>query len=234
MLVALFCSSCGDDNHEDQFGRVWKEVVSKSYKFNYKATSQGGLGAYHTEYGILYRNATNYDAKFEVEVFEDYLPHHSNTKENLFRIDFYNYGGEIIINNKIIPDVFFSMYSRFNHVKVIQIDDISYIQEKMSEGYGTYMLADIRISPQNVLNDVVISPLATKYINSSKLHDNGTLIFVRFETKMKYLDYVFLADFEASEIIEKYYDKIAGTVRPQSAYATAGDSWKSYDKNKRD
>lgn len=229
MLVALFCYSCVDRDQDDKLGKIWEEIVSKSYEVNYRATSQGGLGAYHTEYGILYRYATDYDAKFEVEVFNDFLSTSSNTKENLFRIDFYNYGGEIRINNKINSEIFFSQYSRLNYIKVIQMYDISYIQEKESEVYGTYMLARIRLSPQNVINDVIISPLATKYINSSKLYDNGTLVFVRFETGKKYLDYVFLADYKASEIIEKYYDKIEGTVRPRNVCASAGDTWKSYD-----
>lgn len=233
MLVALFCYSCVDSDQDDKLGKIWEEVVSKKdkngYDVNFRATSKGGLGVYHSEYGILYRYATNYDVKFEVEVFEDFLSTSSNIQENLFRIDFYNYGGEITINNKINSNIFFSKYSRLNYVKVIQIDDISFLQEKVSEGYGTYMLARIRLSPQNVINDVIISPVATKYIKSSKLHDDGTLVFLRFETEKKYLDYVFLGDYKVSEIIEKYYDKIEGTVRPHSVYASAGDTWKSYN-----
>jgi hypothetical protein len=144
--------------------------------------NQGGVGSYHEKYGILVRYTSEYDIKPEVSI------------NNRIDFSFYNYGEELRINNNVRQDVFANNIATKMHFVIVKENDISNVVQKQSKLYGSWSEATVTGSNYSFkLNDVIVSPLATKFILSRSFNDREALVLVRFEnSEGSFRNYLFL------------------------------------------
>lgn len=131
---------------------------------------------------------------------------------HLYGIEFFNYCDELIINNAIIPNIWVPInIAEDISLSVIDFETITNFTLRMSEKNGEWGYANIRDFNQGLfINDVIVTPLAAKYLRSRSVNDSGSLIFVRFEqdNRRRYKDYLFYGDYNIAYVIEHLYDKI--------------------------
>lgn len=203
--------SCGDTNgSSDHNSNSSTESIHDPNNYN-----KTGVGSYNEEHGILVRYTSEYDIKPEVSI------------NNRIEFGFYNYGEDLRINDKILPDVFVSNVAPKISLTVVNDTEISNLIQNQSKAYGIWGKATLRSNKvSSSIENVIVSPLATKYILNHSDDDNDALILVRFEDTNHnlYKDYLFLGDYLTKDIISTQYKNI-NTVSEMS-YGT-DNTWKS-------
>lgn len=189
--------SCRDTNRSNDHNSTSNSLTESIHDPNNYNTT--GVGSYNEKHGILVRYTSEHDIKPEVSI------------NNRIEFSFYNYGEDLRINNKILPDVFASNVSPKLSLTVVNETEISNLIQNQSKAYGIWGKATLNsVNFSSSIEDVVVSPLATKYILNHSDDDEQALILVRFEdTDNKlYKDYLFLGDYLTKDIINTQYRNI--------------------------
>lgn len=214
-FVTVCCSillSCSDSTNPNDY--VVSEETSSIYDYKNYA---GGQGIYYQDRGVLYRTIEEYDI----------LPIPYIKRNNLnagYNFNFYNYNGELQINNMVRPNIYANGISSEIILSIVKKDDVRHFNSHNSEEYGEWRNATVLVSNM-LVKDVIITPLAVKYLNNPI--NNGCLVFVRFEQNFgrEYKDYIFCGDVTTEIIIDRYYEMIE---RKPSIWSKAGtNNWKS-------
>lgn len=200
--ILLSISSCSQMTKED---KIWYDVVKSGRENkkelcweNFEASMGNVVGKYNAEYGLLCRSAEEYDIKAVIEV-------------DHYNFEFFNYCNELQINKSVIPNIFTKHVATNKSLLVINFEDVSTFTPLFSEKNGIWGYANIRNYELGLsLNDIFVTPLAAKYLQSRHIKDSGSLIFVRFEQKSgtEYKDYLFYGDYNVAYLINSCYDKI--------------------------
>jgi|GEM_PF-5008555 len=183
-------------------------------------------GSYHSKYGILNRSMEEYDIVPIADLKMSVSP--NQFIEAGYNFEFFNYNGEIQINNKILPNKFASNISSSIRLMVVDYESVLNPSLSISQEFGQWGTATVIIdNPRQVLNNVIITPLATKYLLERSINDRGALIFVRFEQNngKEYKDYLFYGSTTSGHIVKNNYNQI-NTI-PQMGTSSGTNNWKS-------
>lgn len=215
IFVIMYCSvllSCSGSTNPNDYADSKETNSIYDYK-NYA----GGQGTYYQDRGVLYRTIENYDIKP--------IPCISRGSLNLsYNFKFYNYNGDLQINNMVRPNVYADGISSEIILSIVKKDDVQDFIYFYSEEYGKWGNATVLVG-NTFVNDVIITPLAVKHLTNP--NNGGCLVFVRFEQKFgrEYKDYLFCGDVTTEIIIDRYYEMIK---RKPTFWHTAGtNNWKS-------
>ena len=190
------------------------EETSSIYDYKNYA---GGEGTYYQDRGVLYRTIEEFDILPIPYIDRKYL-------NAGYSFDFYNYNGELQINNMVRPNIYANGISSEFILSIVKKDDVLHFHPNYSEEYGKWGYATILVGNM-FIKDVVVTPLAVKYLSDP--NNNGCLVFVRFEQNFgrEYKDYLFCGDVTTEIIIDRYYEMIE---RKPSIWSRAGtNDWKS-------
>lgn len=157
------------------------------------------------EYRINKSEQTKYDVSSKISLAKNEFTGRLDTKVNL---DFYNYGGNIIIDPKYQEDIFTSI-AQYSQFYIVSADNVTVKTVTNDEKYGNWGIANVDIPNYNrFFTDVFISPLALHKINSHD--DDNYLILAKFmcvETNSCFTG-VFLCDYTVSYIVSSNYNNI--------------------------
>lgn len=157
------------------------------------------------EYRINKSEQTKYDVSSKISLAKNEFTGRLDAKVNL---DFYNYGGNIIIDPKYKEDIFTSI-AQYSQFYIVSVDNVTVKTVTNDEKYGNWGIANVDIPNYNrFFTDVFISPLALHKINSHD--DDNYLILAKFmcvETNSCFTG-VFLCDHTVSYIVSSNYNNI--------------------------
>lgn len=191
-----------------------------------------GKGSFHKRYGILLRSMHEYDIKPQVSI--DYITFDklgnvdAGTDDIHIDFSFYNYDSPIRISNKVIPDIFMSKMSEKIYLFIVEDSEISQFVKFNSEKYGEWGNVTItKIELSVVAQNVIVTPLAAKFLSNRSYNDNGVLVFVRFENSSErlYKDYLFLGDYMTGWLIKNHYNSIN---TKSNMWSAPDNSWSRY------
>lgn len=129
---------------------------------------------------------------------------------------FFNYGGEIRLQNTIVDNVFTSFIGNLYSIHLIyDKNNIRIINEIENEQYGKAAIANINFGGQ-ITNNVFVTPLAYYSYNQNKI--DGELIYVCFIEKEQYMQVVFKGSFRERLFLENsnYKDLLRNPPLPAS------------------
>lgn len=207
--VAINLVSCTkSDKEKDPYYLMWKNVILREE--GHFETLNATYGTYNSEVGLLCRSIEKNDIKARLSV------------EDRIYLDFFNYDDEIRVIDRLIPNIFVSSWSTSIILRSISSKDIFKLETKTSYKFGCYGIANIVLDNLYVVKNVIITPLSMKFLNSSKLEDDGNLIFVRFYNGNLFKDYIFYGDYVVDNIIKNKYHKIVGAQSLDNIYSYSG------------
>ena len=193
MFSLLSCTQMSEDK------KIWYDVLKSSCWDEDAHVNLGRtLGTYNDRYGLLCRSAEKYDIRVIVD-FEYYS------------FEFFNYCDELLINSKYLHNAFLKNFVPSITLLVIKYEDVSTFFPQTSEKNGVWGYANITNYELGLfIKDILVTPLAAKYLQSRSVNDDGSLIFVRFEQNdgVEYKDYLFYGDYNVAYIINNHYDRI--------------------------
>ncbi len=207
VFIAIVINSASCTKGKDPYYLMWKNVILTEE--GHIETLNATYGTYNSEVGLLCRSIENNDIKARLSALaEDYI-----------RLDFFNYDGEIRVFDRIIPNIFVSSQSTNMILKCVSSEDISKLNIKTSSKFGCYGIANIELDNSHIIENVIITPLSMKFLNSSKLDNEESLIFVRFNNGNLHKDYIFCGNYIIDNIIKNKYHKIVGVISPDKIYS---------------
>ena len=208
IAIAINLVSCTkSDKGKDPYYLMWENAILREE--GHLETFNSTYGTYNSEVGLLCRSIEKNDIKARLSV------------EDRIYIDFFNYDDEVRVIDRLSPNIFVSSWSTSIILRSISSKDIFNLETKSSYKFGCYGIANIVLDNLYVKN-VIITPLSMKFLNSSKLEDDGNLIFVRFYNGNLFKDYIFYGDYIVDNIIKNKYHKIVGVQSPDNIYSYSG------------
>lgn len=121
----------------------------------------------------------------------------------------FNYGGGLRINLYAIENIYSATYVPNNHFYIVDPKDIEITQIHIDDTYGSWAKGDVFIpSFGKYYNDVFISPLTYKFLDSGSVMDDNTIIVL-----VRLIDYdnnscfngLFIGDYIIEYIINNHY-----------------------------
>ena len=202
LFIIIIFSSCNDLNNPNNYNNIQK-------------------GIYNEDYGILYRTKYQYDILPIVDLEQDLKAR--------YNFEFFNYGEEVTISKQIWPDIFCANIARVTTLIAIDFNYIYNFQPHISKGYGQWGTISIKsFDPLLTVDNVIVTPLATKHLIARSVNDTGEFIFVRFErgNGKDYKDYLFYGDLTTACII-RYSHNNQMCIKYQGPLSDdATDNWK--------
>lgn len=212
VFIAIAINSASCAKSKDPYYLMWENVMLTNE--GHFETLKSIHGTYNSEVGLLCRSIEKNDIRARIN-YEDYIT-----------LDFFNYDDEIWINDYRIPNVFLSSISKNIILSNIAPEEISIVEMKNSSKFGDYGIANVQLNnSQTTVRGVIVTPLSIKFLNSGKLNNEGSLVFVRFDNEDSYKDYIFYGDDVIEYIINNRYHKIEGTITPNIIYPPTGTNW---------
>lgn len=157
------------------------------------------------EYNISICEQTKYDVRSKITLEKNEFTGRLDSKVNL---NFFNYGGSIVIDPKYQEDIFASI-AQYSQYYIVSSENITIENVTDDEIYGEWGIGNVDVPNYNrYFTDVFISPLALHKINSHD--DDNYLLLAKFmcvETNSCFTG-VFLCDHTVSYIVSSNYNNI--------------------------
>ena len=191
-FVLLYSTSCQNDNEKITVDNITVDnIMEKSESIYFKDS-----------HDIYYREILQQDIKTKVGFN---VTNNFNDWDLYCQLEFFNYGDDIILQNKMRKNIFTPFIGKIYAIEIIKNNSqIEITKEIRSEQYGECALGNIRLNDM-IIRDVFITPLAYYYNRHSNECD---LILVGFCVGDQFMNVVFKGSNDESIIAIKNRTKI--------------------------